>query len=309
MQKHKRVNASHLEFPYALKSFLGYLEGTEKSEHTIKNYRLDILAFENFIQTRLSDRPVRLDRITTEDVERFHNYLKDQGLKTNTRRRKLLTVRKFLSFHVQRNLLPVELGRKMPTPHKIERVPATVSSAVLLTAIRALPMTSILDRRNRLILWTLAETGAQVGEVSRLRFQDWTPGRVRVSGPGGKGARELNVSKELSDAALELAQEQGGAKANKPTVWVFQGFNKFGSLGGAISARGVELLVKHYAPKLGVGDLTPRTFRHSAVLRWFAEGMTRGQIQERLGLKTAYAFRIYDLMIKASTALPAKASG
>jgi site-specific recombinase XerD len=281
-----------MNFARALKSFVGYLEGTEKSAHTIKNYRLDVMAFQQFIEKNGRGSKAALHELDPSDLDRFHDHLKVQGLKTNTRRRKLLTVRRFLSFLVNRNKLPVELGKKIPTPHKIERVPLTVSSQALIEAARALPTETLLDERNRVLLWTLAETGCQVSEVAQLRFEDWTAKALRIS---GKSPREVPVSSDLFHAV------QGLRKRSGDSPHLFLGFNKFGSLGAAISPRGVEMLVKFYAPKLSQPELTPRTFRHSAVVRWYGEGCSREEIQRRLGLKTAYAFRAYEPLFKSMT--------
>jgi hypothetical protein len=55
-------------------------------------------------------------------------------------------------------------------------------------------------------------------------------------------------------------------------------------------------LVKAYAAKLGFPEIVPRTIRHSAVMGWFQQGMTEEEIQRRLGLKSAYAFRAYEAL-------------
>ncbi|MCM2278299.1 MAG: site-specific integrase [Oligoflexia bacterium] len=278
-------------FPYALRSFIGYLEGTRKSAHTIKNYRLDLLSFQKFL-TRGKGKP-RLEQLGADDLEHFHAWLRSQGLKTNTRRRKLLTVQRFLAYLSRRNKAAVEVARKYPTPHKIERIPMTVSSQELIRAIRELPSETLLDARNRALLWSLAETGCLVSEVTRLHADDWQPTKVQIR---GKSPREVPISSELHEAILRLRSQQ-----SEPD-FLFQGFNKFGSLGAPITSRGVELLVRSHAARLGFPELTPRTFRHSAVLRWFSEGLAREEIQRRLGLRTAYAFRVYDAMLSQGNA-------
>lgn len=289
-----RAPRSHAEFPYALRSFIGHLEGTSKAEHTIKNYRLDLLSFRAFLNEALGDRPVKLSQLGPGDLDRFHEWMKGQGLKNNTRRRKLLTVQKFLGYLSRRNKIPEGIARKFPTPHKIERIPATVPSERLLAAIRALPSETLLDHRNRVMLWTLAETGCQVSEVAKLRYDCWEQGPTLAL--AGKSARKIPVSPELFEAVQALRVR------GKDSPWLFLGFNKFGSLGAPISPRGIELLVRSYAARLGFPDLTPRTFRHSAVLRWFSEGLAQKQIQDRLGLRTAYAFRVYEVMLAGVSA-------
>jgi site-specific recombinase XerD len=288
----------NLNFAYALRSFTGYLEGTEKSAHTIKNYRSDLLSFQNFLEKGLGGTPVALFKVNREDIERYHSYLKAQGLKTNTRRRKLLTVRKMLRFLTQRNKIALDIGKKLPAPHKIERVPLTVKSNELIAAIQKLPKDSEIQIRNHALLWTLAETGCQVSEVTRLRLENWiTTQDGTFINFGGKSPRTIPISPDLYGTIQSLKSYASEKSANLP--WLFLGFNKFGTLGAPITARGVELLVKAYAERLGFNTLTPRTFRHSIVLKWFTQGLTRDEIQKRLGLKTAYAFRVYEPLFKS----------
>lgn len=281
-------------FAYAIKSFLGYLEGTQKSALTIKNYFLDVQAFQNFMVKFHNGRPFSMEQIHQDDVERYRQYLKNQGFKTNTRRRKLLTVTQFLSYLSQRKKTAPELIQKIAAPAKIERVPFTVSALQLVQEIRNLPTQTLLDYRNRTLLWTLAETGCQVSEVTQLRFEDWeinTEGTSHVM-IRGKASRSVPVSLDLYRAVEELQPML------QDSPWIFSGFNKYGSLGAPMSARGVELLVRFYGPKLGFPELTPRTFRHSVILHWFETDVPQGDIQNRLGLRTTYAFRSYVPLLK-----------
>lgn len=278
-------------FPAALKSFVGFLEGTQKAEHTIKNYRLDLLAFQNFLNEGLSDQPIPLEQISFEDVEKFHNFLKEQGLKTNTRRRKLMTVRRFLKYLTHRKKLPIELGKQLPTPHKIEKIPHTVSWIQLVSAIRAMPAATVWEQRNRVLLWTLAESGCLVSEVTRIKRSDASLGGTPKEGQitfRGKSPRSVPVSQELVEAIQLLPAEEG---------WLFTGHNRHGSLGMPITSRGVELLVKHHAARLGFPTITPRSFRHSIVLHWAGQGLAQSELQSRLGLKSAYAFRAYGPLL------------
>lgn len=301
-----KLPKTQVSFGYAIRSFVGYLEGTQKSLHTIKNYRLDLLAFQDFITKEYSDKLIRVDQIDSGDLGRFREYLKEKGLKTNTRRRKILTVAQFMNYLSKRKKLSPEVAKKIPAPHKIERVPFTVSSALLIEAIRALPDETLLEARNKALLWTLAETGCLVSEVAHLRFDSWTgiaPGQLTLS-LGVKDQRQVPVTVELFHAIQNLKNFRVGGASPKVTLeshWIFFGFNKFGSLGSPISSRGIELLVKHYGPRLGFPSLTPRTFRHSAVLHWFEKGIPIPQIQALLGLKTTYAFRSYEVLFKSNS--------
>jgi len=279
-----------------LKSFLGYLEGTQKSTNTIKNYRLDIQSFLGFISAQYPGKNIGYKDIGRHDIEEYRKELQKQGLMTNTRRRKLLTVTQFLGYLAKRKKASQSLSQKFAAPHKVEKVPYTLSSEALLLAIHTLPSLTFLEERNRLLLWILAETGCLVSEVSQLRFDQWKLSAKKIAHVEffGKSLRSVPVSMELFHAVEKFRKREG----SNPQ-WIFLGFNKFGSLGHPITDRGVELLVKAYAKKLGSEDLTPRTFRHSAVVFWFKQGLKIPEIQARLGLKTPYAFRAYEPLFKS----------
>jgi site-specific recombinase XerD len=293
----EKSRSDDIDFPYAIRSFMGYLKGTHKSLHTIKNYQLDISAFRNFINQEYKGSPIRLDQVSRDDIERYSDHLKGKGLKTNTRRRNLLTVTQFLNYLAKRKKLGPEMAQKIPAPHKIERIPFTVSATRLIEAIHALPSETLLDVRNKTLLWTLAESGCLVSEVTELRFDQCilsSDGRCFLV-LGKKNVRKVPISRELFEAIQNLKGR------GKESPWLFLGFNKVGSLGAPITPRGVEMLVKHYGPRLGFEQVTPRTFRHSIILKWFEEGVSQAEIQTRLGLKTTYAFRSYELLFKSNS--------
>ncbi len=294
-------------FDAAVKSFTGYLEGTKKSHHTIKNYRIDLQSFQKYLSSTSRIQPLLLGGIRHTHVDNYHSFLKECGLKNNTCRRRLMTIRKFLTFLVKRKKLPNNFKTKILAPHKIERIPFTAPYAELIKSITELPVNSELTARNRVLLWMLAETGCLVSEVTRLKFNQ-LHGQLHTAQPyvefHGKSARNVPISTELHAAATDL---QKYAKNNNQ--WLFLGYNRFGPLGGPISPRGVELLVRSCSDQLPSGKkITPRTFRHSVVLKWFMDGHDKDKIQKLLGLKTNYAFRSYEPLIKSQTKSNQKAT-
>ena len=273
------------DFPKALKSFMGHLEGTHKSENTLKNYRLDILSFEVFLRKRYATRPqFRLTELSSKDLELFQQTMQVQGFKTNTRRRKILTVRRFVQYLSGRKKVTIEVAKKVAAPRKIERVPQVLETSRLLRSIDDLPQKTVLDRRNRLLLRLLAETGCSLSEIPRLQFEHFLEkGEVEFL---GKNARKVPVSRKLLSEVEKL-------RTLVQSSFVFQGYNRGGVMSTTISVRGIELIVSFLSERLGVKELTPRMLRHSRVVSWHHEGLSIPEIQERLGLRTTYAFRVY----------------
>ena len=281
-------------FDQATQSFLGYLEGTERAELTIKNYASDLRIFQRFLTEKLNlTAPVCMGELTPAHIQAFESHLRSQGLQSNTRRRIILTLNRFFGFLAHRKKIAVENAARRPVPLKIERIPLTLSLPDILARIEELPSQTILARRNQTILRVLAETGCLVSELPPLQSSDFQAGAVQI---GGKAKRTLPVSKTLSASVERLQQDLRSLELEEQAT-LFFGFNKFGPLRSPISPRGIELLVKAHAVRLGNPDFTPRIFRHSAVLHWFKEGLGEIQIQERLGLKTTYAFRTFEPLL------------
>lgn len=278
----------------AFRSFFGHLEGTGKAKHTLASYRFDLRSFEEYLRSeRHTGSLANVKLISRRDLERFHDWLKMDGQKTNTRRRKLMTVRKFMQYLASRKKLDSDLGKKLPAPEKIERVPLTLDAAAFRKALLAFPGESHLGLRNSALLLVLLETGASVSEAAGLRWSmvDLDASKIRFL---GKSERDLEISPELT---ARLAKLRGYAADSDDLCFV--GFNRYGPVrlgkkSMAITPRGVEMLVKAMSGDLGFPQITPRTLRHSAVVAWFKAGVVESEIQKRLGLKTAYTFRIYQ---------------
>lgn len=300
MAKKKSAHLKPLSFAYAQKSFQGFLEGTGKSQNTIESYLSDLNTFKDFLETQFGKNGISLKQLTSQDVDRYQEYLKKHSYKTNTRRRKLLTVRRLFRYLKMRNRLSVNITTQLPAPYKVERVPRTLRYDEILEKILSLPKTQYLEKRNRILLWVLLETGCTVSEVAKIRFKDLNAKKSSLK-LGVKSKRSVEVSKELSQAISELKKQQD-KEYKRTSEWLFLGFNKYGPLSyTSISARGVEILMNVYSNRLGLDDLTPRLLRQTSVLHEFKSGKTKEEIKDKLGLKSDYSFRVYQPLLKESS--------
>lgn len=295
MTRKAPAHTQPLSFAYALKSFTGFLEGTGKSKLTIESYLRDLQTFRGFLENRFGAQDISLKRLQTSDLDSYQDYLKASGLKANTRRRKVLTVRRLFTYLTKRNRLSVNVSHNLPAPTKVERIPQTFDYHDLGVKIRALPESAALEIRNKALLWLLWESGAAVREVCPLEFSAIeTHAAGFAIAMGLRDRRSVPISTELRALFQKLFDVSVSER------WMFMGFNKAGPLGGAITARGVELLVKAYGVKLEIPTLTPRGIRHSTVTHWLKRGDSEDDVQARLGLKSDYAFRVYRPLVRAA---------
>lgn len=244
------------------------------------------------MDNELGSKRVLLQQLNSEDLEKYHSFLKTQSLKSNTRRRMLMTIRNFFRYLNNRKNISINIGSRLPTPYKIERIPKTVSYKNLLTSIKNMSMNSDISSRDRVLLWTLLETACQVSELKTIRTEDWSADGLHFN---TKRARKVPISNELFEAT-QIIQHKYPKKG-----WFFYSFNRFGPMKTPITSRGVELLVRHHSKELGFKNLTPRMIRHSTVHHWLNENISTKEIQQRLGLKSEYSFRIYNRLQKTNT--------
>lgn len=283
----------HIPFQKAVKSFLGYLEGTSKSLHTQNSYKQDLRTFADFWDSHSPKKMPELSKIQARDLKKYFDFLKSQGFRTNSRRRKILTLRKFFQYATRRGYTSLDPSLHIIPPQKSERIPRYYLQLELLEKIRSMPTSSFLDRRNKVMLWILVETACTVSEICQLRYDQWSEkpkhGEVELLGNNG---RTLKVSRELFQNVLELK------RASIEKDYLFLGHNRFGDLGSPITPRGIELLVKWFGKSHGFPLLTPRALRHSAAISWLKAGKSMKEVQAWLGLNTRYSLRVYEPLIK-----------
>ncbi len=302
----------------AIKSYLGFLEGTGKALNTITNYRYDLELFASYLSDAYGAKMPPLKAVQISDLRGFHEHLKAQGQKANSRRRRVMAVRGWVKYLTKRNKLGEDFSGQVLPPAKIERIPEFLAVDDLSNRIKnrwgrfletevAAPageqssrlsdQSATLQNRNALLLLTLLETGALVSEVCRLTIDDFSANSVAIS---GKLARDVPVSEDyfrVCQPIIDQIRVESTASLKK-SQWLFQGFRQAGPIGTPITPRGVELLVKEFAVLENLPQLTPRTFRHSRVVQWLVDGKSKTEIMKRLGLQTDYAFRVYLPIIK-----------
>jgi integrase/recombinase XerD len=125
--------------------------------------------------------------------------------------------------------------------------------------------------RDRSLLGVLAFTGCRVGEVCRLRVQDYkSSGGHKILEVRGKGGKERRVplhieAVERLDEWIAVAKLQETGALFRP-VKTARGRGKKGFLDQALTRRAVQYLVSRYVKRLGLDtNITVHSFRVTAL--------------------------------------------
>lgn len=274
-------------FTKILRSYLGFLEGTGKSHLTIASYRGDLDVFRAFLE----EEKLSFEGLNHGDFDRYHDFLIRRGLKTNTRRRKLITARSLCRYALTRKKIDFSPAQFVKPPERIEKLPWIPKPEEYEQFLLSLPVSSPYMMRNRLLVEMIAETALSVSELCVLRWQDFQGRSVSVP---GKRTRRLDLSAELTESLEKWRNLNPGQN-------VFPGYNRHGIATERMSPRGVELLFHNLAKKTGFMELTPKTLRHFAIVEWLRDGTEDKEIQRRLGVSASYSLQNYRQWIGPSS--------
>ena len=280
----------------AIRAFLTCLEVERgSSRETIRGYRSDLRQFVTFLKTDMSDTVPDPLRIDASLIRRFLVWLSGRKDKKSSQARKLSALRSFFKFLHQRGQVPDNPVAQVRTPRQgchLPRVMTKEEAERLMESPESADGTSF--RRDQAILETLYSTGARVGELVGMNWNNLSldEGMVRLQGKGRK-ERLVPVGRVAVEALRDYLamtpwrsgqSDAGGVQAaSSLPVPLADGPVFQNNRGGRLSARSVERIVRRYAARLESGAVTPHTLRHSCATHLLDAGADLRVIQEILG--------------------------
>lgn len=148
------------------------------SKRTIKAYCCDLKLFNDYIISK------SFSSIETDQIREYLNTLQNNGLKANSIKRKLATLKVFFSFLIDEGILlnsPIDKIRgKFKTPKRLPRTLSKEEVQKLLKQANIISNSSKINTdfkryqliRNRLIIELLFSTGMRIDEISKLNISD-----------------------------------------------------------------------------------------------------------------------------------------
>lgn len=257
------------------KKFREELEKSGLNEGTIIKYISDIKQFNNFIRKK-EDKSI--NKMTTEEIKKmFDSYIKHlekDKYKPTTINGKIIIINKYLKFTgigCRHNYLKVQ--KKM----YIENVLTIGEYKRLLEQCD--------NRRDYIILKTLANTGIRVSELLSLTVQDIYKKQIYIKGKGGK-YREIIVSSQLRSMLIDYVENY---RLNTDKNQLFTGKR------GALKRDAINKIILKYAKRGHVkkAKAHPHSCRHFFGKRLAESGESLDMIQNYLGHESIATTAIY----------------
>jgi len=249
------------------------------SEHTVRNYRTDLVEFLAYFTPPDGDPP-SVAELDTLALREWLGHLYKRQLSPVTIRRKLAAVRSLFRNLLRTGVLPVNVAkllRSPKAPKKLPRVMTAEQTNTLIDGVAADQLERTHAARDLAIFEVLYGCGIRVSELTGLKLADidFSDRWILVRGKGRK-ERQVPFGSKAAQA-LERYLMERKPKGNEAAVFL-------NHRGGRLTARGVSDIVKLYATILSAdSSLHPHSFRHAYATHLLGDGADLRSIQELLG--------------------------
>lgn len=272
-----------------IETFIKYLRDQKGySQHTIRNYHIDLKQFSEFLASRKvlqGDRRAGLE-VEAVDPLVIREYLGSLygRLRRSTIARKLSAVRSFFLFLERGGVRKGNPAADIATPKLEKHIPNYLPVDDVFRLFERPEKKKPLGLRDLAILEALYSCGIRVSELVSLNIFniDFDERLVRFIGKGNKerivpiGRQALEVVRNYLESTQHLRKRTGGHSQDAPLFINFRG--------GRLSARSIGRIIKRYAMESGLtSEVSPHSMRHTFATHMLDGGADLRSVQELLG--------------------------
>jgi site-specific recombinase XerD len=257
--------------------FLKALAGNNFSTQSIRAYSADITQFVEFLKSVRVDwnNPKKIQRL---DIVGFMNRLSGMKRTGTTRARKLASIRHFLKFLKDNDIIAGNPAETITRARKEEKDPAVLFK----NEYKALLFEAQGNSRDYAILLTFLKSGIRESELAALQIEDVDFAHDELTVREGKGKKERSIPlmPELKRALLRYVGERDRQTNIVDLETLFLARN-----GTSLNPSSIRKLVRKYYKKAGVRKSGVHTLRHTFSAHNINNGMGIAELQKILGHK------------------------
>ena len=267
-----------------LKEFLLFIQ-VEKglARHSIESYRRDL----DRLQTWANKNGKQVSDLTRADLRKWIASLSREGLAPTSIARAVSATRGFFKFLMLDGHIKSHPAEDLDTPQRFAYLPKFLTEDEINRLFTAPDISTEEGIRDRAVLEIMYATGLRVSELVNLKQADvdLLAGLVKCH---GKGNKERRVP--LGKSAIHWLQQYSAVKAgygkqSSPNVFLHRGRPFTRQLAWS--------MIKGYAEKVGIKNVSPHTLRHSFATHLLQHGADSRSVQALLGHSDISTTQIY----------------
>lgn len=259
------------------------------SANTLNAYHHDIVLFSSF----LKDRGLAFAGARSDDIQDFAAWLRRRDLRplsATSVNRILACVRGLYKFLVREGYQESDPITTLPPMKRRFKLPNVVGVEDVGRLMDGVFPASPIGLRDRAFLELTYSSGMRISEIAHLKIGDLDieDGFVRCLGKGSKERLVPIGDKALAAIGRYLADGRPHLAGKRRDDAVFLSVR-----GKGMTRQGFWKILKAYANKAGLPDLTPHTLRHSFATHMLQAGADLRAVQEMLGHASISTTQIY----------------
>jgi integrase/recombinase XerC len=284
----------------AISRFLHYLKTIkEASDHTIRNYGMDLRCFCTFCSDECKSEADFKD-VDKFRIRAFIVFCQEKKLARKSLVRRLSSLRSFFTFALKDKLITSNPMDAIDSPKLEKSIPVSLSMEMVQNFFNQPDLATLAGIRDRTIIELFYSSGIRVSELVALspRDIDFAAMQMKVKGKGKK-IRIVPITKNAIDWIQKyLASRQTPKKAVTEPLFLNR-------LGTRLTTRSVDRMFEKHLKASGLAShITPHCIRHTIATHWLEHGMDLKTIQLLLGHSNLATTTIYT---HVSTKLKKKA--
>lgn len=266
-----------------IEKFINYLKvERNSSDHTVKNYLIDLDAFSAFAAEK------KIEEIDHLFLRRYLAELRTRNYSKRTIARKLASLRSFFKFLFREGLIKTNPITAVITPKLDKKLPVFLDVDKAARLVEAPDTSTIPGLRDRAMLETLYSTGIRVSELVGLNLGDvdLISGVIKVLGKGRK-ERMTPIGDSAMNAIRKYIDNRGPDTGERDALFL----NKSRS---RLTDRSVRRVVDKYIKQCSIVEkISPHSLRHSFATHLLDRGADLRSVQELLGHMNLSTTQIY----------------
>ncbi|MBS0653189.1 MAG: tyrosine recombinase XerC [Verrucomicrobia bacterium] len=291
-----------MKYTEAASQFLHYLRNVKNaSEHTVRNYGMDLEAFKNYFEGSSAAPSAAPKEITVSQVDKrlVRSYLADLSAKSNAKRtllRRLSSLRSFFKYLSKEKIVSHNPLDEIDSLKLDKTIPTFMTYDQVMHLFDQPDTSTYLGFRDRCIMELFYSSGLRISELVGLSRSDFDATNLRLKVMGkGKKQRVVPITKTAADWLNRYLDhperhhdgDEHFAQEDSDAIFL----NKWGR---RITVRSVDRKFEEYLMMSGLaGKITPHTIRHTIATHWLEKGMDLKTIQVLLGHSSLATTTIY----------------
>tara|TARA_B100000427_G_scaffold258087_1_gene221968 strand:- start:1035 stop:1958 length:924 start_codon:yes stop_codon:yes gene_type:complete len=279
-----------------LKEFLIYISKERNySYHTVNAYERDLVKFIKFLEVHHKESLIDFNKLDRVIIRQFMGKEFDEGLSSKTVARRLASIKSFLNYLIQIELIVDSPASHIKSPKVEKNIPKFIHLNKINKLMEEPDKNTLTGRLDIAILELFYATGMRLSELVSLNIgsinvdDKESKYSVKVVGKGKK-ERIIPFGKNAKDT-LEIYLKDRGLSwiSNQETPLFSTKNNK------RISVRTVQIRMKKYLSRvLGTKKgASPHVLRHTFGTHLLDDGADIRSIQELLGHSSISSTQIY----------------